>query len=255
MQPDAAVTGTVPELLLKAKLLAADLDLPIARPGQPYPLLLKYTHQGLELQAAGSSGTVRVDFTDGRASFRRRQQKKEMLVRAAGCKNGCRLHVADMTGGLGRDSFILAAAGCEVLAFEREPIIAALFADGLERARKNPETADITKRITLTQGDALDTLAEMIRDGQPIDVVYLDPMFPVRRKSALVKKELQLLQRLARTSNPDQLLGTALAFAAQRVVVKRPLKALPLTQRVPSHVLTGKTIRFDVYMIQAKNTG
>lgn len=254
MPPDAAVTATAPELLIKAEQLADELGLPLARPEQQPALLLRYTPKGLELQATDSSGTVRVDFTDGRAAFRRRQQKKEMLVRAVGCKAGLKLRVADMTGGLGRDSFILAAAGCEVLAFEREPIIAALFADGLERARRNPETAEIAEKITLTPGDASDTLTKMIRDGQPIDVVYLDPMFPLRRKSALVKKELQLLQRLARASNPDQLLGTGLAFAAQRVVVKRPLKAPVLTQRAPSHVVAGKTIRFDVYMIHNTRT-
>lgn len=250
-----AVSGSEPELMARAEQLAASLHLPMAGPGKHYPLLLRYTCRGLELQAAGSRGTVRVDFTDGRAAHRRRQQKKEMLVRAAGCKSGIESTVADMTGGLGRDSFILAAAGCKVLAFEREPVIAALFNDGLERARNNPEAADIAQKITLIAGDSTATLAEMITNGKSIDVIYLDPMFPARRKRALVKKELQLLQRLARPSDPEKLLAAALAAADKRVVVKRPLNASTLTRYAPSHALSGKTIRFDVYMIHDNHTG
>jgi len=253
MLPEIAVTSTEPVLLPKAEQLAADLGLPVAKDDKQYPQLLRYTHRGLELLAAKSTGTILVDFNDGRSTHRRRQQKKELLVRAAGCRTSTPFTVVDMTGGLGRDSFILAAAGCRVLTFEREPIIAALFADGLERARRHPKTAAIAQQITLTSGDALQALAKMTKAGQKIDVVYLDPMFPVRQKSALVKKEMQLLQRLARTSDPDQLLETALAAACKRVVVKRPLKAPSLTLRPPSHALTGKTIRFDVYMITEKN--
>ena len=255
MPPDIAVTSTEPELMPRAGRLAVDLGLPLARAGEQYPLLLRYTYKGLELQATGSSATVRVDFNDGRCAHRLRQQKKEMLVRAAGCRTGELLTVADMTGGLGRDSFILAAAGCRVLAFEREPVVAALFADGLKRARSHPETAEIAKQITLIPGDAVKGLTAMIPDSRKTDVVYLDPMFPDRQKSALVKKELQLLQKLARPSNPNQLLETALATAGKRVVVKRPRKADPLTKRMPSHALTGKTIRFDVYMLHEKHTG
>ncbi len=255
MLPEIAVTSTEPALQQKAEQLAADLELPMARAGKQYPLLLRYSPKGLELRAAGCTGTVLVDFNEVRFAHRRRQQKKELLVRAAGCKTGTPLTVVDMTGGLGRDSFILATAGCRVLAFEREPVIAALFSDGLERAQSNPETAAIAKHITLTPGDALEELAAMISTGKKADVVYLDPMFPVRKKSALVKKEMQLLQKLARTSDPDELMETALAAACSRVVVKRPLKAPPLTQRSPSHDLTGKTIRFDVYMIPMNHTG
>jgi len=89
----------------------------------------------------------------------------------------------------------------------------------------------------------------MQHTGQQVDVVYLDPMFPARRKSARVKKELQILQMLAVNSTPhEQLLEAALASAGNRVVVKRPRKAPPLTSRSPSHSLSGKTIRFDVYI-------
>ncbi|WP_446009381.1 class I SAM-dependent methyltransferase [Candidatus Electrothrix sp.] len=223
-------------------------------------LVLRVSSNGLELIKADDpklSGAVRVDFTTGRTAFRRKQQKKELLVRAVEGKGKTQLKIIDATGGLGRDSFLLAAAGHQVRIFERQPVIAALLADGLERAAEHPETAAICQQILLTMGDAVPALKAMqeIRAGEgeggkeSVDVVYLDPMFPERRKSALVKKELQLLQLLAEIEqSPEQLLTAALLVAEQRVVVKRPVKASFLTERSPSYSLSGKTVRFDVYL-------
>ncbi|MCI5132036.1 MAG: hypothetical protein D3904_11065 [Candidatus Electrothrix sp. EH2] len=225
-------------------------------------LLLKVTGKGLELLKSDDpemKGAVRVDFTAGRFAFRRKQRKKELLVRAVEGKGGkgqALLNVIDATGGLGRDSFLLAAAGHRVSIFERESIIATLLADGLERAAVHPETEAICARIRLIVGDAVPALEAMQAAGadqgggagEGVDVVYLDPMFPERRKAALVKKELQILQLLAeQDAAPERLLAAALKVAVQRVVVKRPLKAPCLTALPPSHSLSGKTIRFDVY--------
>ncbi|XOF32792.1 MAG: class I SAM-dependent methyltransferase [Candidatus Electrothrix sp. YB6] len=251
-----------PVLRTWAEQLALQLDLPLTYSHKmtgEYHLMLRVGEQGLELVKPADphlNGPVRVDFTAGRAAFRRKQQKKELLLRAAGCKKGVALNVIDATGGLGRDSFLLAAAGCRVQVFEQQPVIAALLAEGLERAAAHPETAAIAGRIRLTVGDAVTALQAMQADeegkgrtGKAVDVVYIDPMFPERKKSALVKKELQMLQMLAvPEAAPERLLAAALGTATNRVVVKRPLKAPFLTARSPSHSLAGKTVRFDVYM-------
>ncbi|WPD22271.1 MAG: class I SAM-dependent methyltransferase [Candidatus Electrothrix scaldis] len=254
-----------PGLVGKAEELAARLELPLTfEMSEESPLsgekretdrlVLRLSSEGLDLIKPDDrklSGVLRVDFTAGHAAFRRKQQKKELLVRAVGGKGGALLNIIDATGGLGRDSFLLAAAGHRVRIFEQQSVVAALLADGLERATAHPDTAEICTRIRLTTGDAvsvLEALQEQKR-GEPVDVVYLDPMFPERRKSALVKKELQILQLLAeQDAAPERLLAAALKVATQRVVVKRPLKAPHLTELVPSHSLAGKTVRFDVYL-------
>ncbi|RWX52530.1 16S rRNA (guanine1516-N2)-methyltransferase [Candidatus Electrothrix marina] len=271
------VQASCAELAGQAQEVAARLGLPIEPPEcssvhrvrsteQDNWLLLRVSVNGLELVKPDDpklSGAVRVDFTAGHAAYRRKQQKKELLVRAVsgkGGKGGASLNVIDATGGLGRDSFLLAAAGHRVHIFERQPVIAALLADGLARAAAHPETAEISRRIRLTVGDAVPALEVMqetgagekgedCEGGEGVDVVYLDPMFPERRKSALVKKELQLLQLLAHLdSSPEKLLESALEAATRRVVVKRPMKAPFLTDLSPSHSLSGKTVRFDVYL-------
>lgn len=79
------------------------------------------------------------------------------------------------------------------------------------------------------------------------DVVYLDPMFPARSKSAAVKKKFQLLHRLeSPCANEDVLMAAALAARPRKVVVKRPIKAPALAGVRPSYSLSGKAVRFDV---------
>ena len=253
LRPEIAVTCAAPELLAQAEELAKRLSLPLAEDGARHQLLLRCAAEGLELLKPDDPqlrGPLRVDFTAGAMDFRRKQPGKELLLRAVGCKIGRPLAVLDATGGLGRDSFLLAAAGCTVHVFEQEPVLATLLADGLERARQCPDTAAIAARIRMTAGDALPFLHDMRTQGQVVDAVYLDPMFPERRKSALVKKEAQLLQLLAQPASTaaEQELLTVARAVSHRVAVKRPAKAPFLGEAAPSHSLVGATVRFDVYL-------
>jgi 16S rRNA (guanine1516-N2)-methyltransferase len=254
-QSKIAVSYQEPNQKQAAEKLTAALKLPMAETDKKYQLLLNYTASGLELRKPNDprlTGSVQVNFTAGKEAFRRqqqKQQKQELLIRAVGCRPDQPPTVLDGTGGLGRDSFILATAGCRVLVHEQHPVVAALLADGLQRAAAHPATAAIASRISLTRTDTVHTLLQMEKNGQQVDVIYLDPMFPTRRKSALVKKELQMLQILTeKTADQDQLLPAALRVAACRVVVKRPCRAHSLNDLSPSHALTGKTVRFDVYV-------
>ena len=254
-QSKIAVSYQEPDLKQAAEELAAALNLPMVQAGSKYQLLLNYAASGLELRKPCDprmTGSIQVNFTTGKEAFRRerqKQQKQELLIRAVGYRPDQPPTVLDGTGGLGRDSFILAIAGCRVLVYEQHPVVAALLADGLQRAGVHPATAAIASRISLTRADTVHTLLQMEKNGQQVDVIYLDPMFPTRRKSALVKKELQMLQILTeKAADQDQLLPAALRVAANRVVVKRPSRAPSLNDLSPSHALTGKTVRFDVYV-------
>ncbi|NOZ11209.1 MAG: class I SAM-dependent methyltransferase [Gammaproteobacteria bacterium] len=155
--------------------------------------------------------------------------------------------VVDATAGLGQDSFLIAGYGPRVIAMERSPIVAALLNDGLRRGREqNAATARIVDRISLQQGDAQSLLPLL---QPPPDVVYIDPMFPPkRRKSALAKKEIRTLRTLVGDdSDAHKLLQVACAVARRRVVVKRPDHAPPLAPN-PTVSHKGKLVRYDVYV-------
>jgi 16S rRNA (guanine1516-N2)-methyltransferase len=216
-----------------------------------YDALLVASADGLSLQRTGRAapGPVSVDFGSARMRHRRGAGHNELLGRAVGVGKKPVLRVLDATAGLGRDSFVLADLGCQVLMSERVPLVSALLRSGLERARSSgdPWLQEVSGRMSLWEGEARDLPANRLSD---IDVVYLDPMFPERGKSAAVKKEMALFQSLLEGSgrDADQLLLWALDLGLARVVVKRPPRAGNLAGRQPSHAITGKSVRYDVYV-------
>lgn len=149
----------------------------------------------------------------------------------------------DATAGLGRDGFTLAALGAQVTLAERNPTLATLLTDARQRALADPATAEAAARTDVICLDARKLMAA----PATFDVVYLDPMYPGRGKTALAKKEMQLLREL--TGGDADADGLLLAAnARRRVVVKRPSSAPPLAGREPSFALAGTQARFDVYL-------
>ena len=213
---------------------------------EPTEPKLATTSEGLELVA--NRLHLRGDFS---ALVRRTSQQalaREPLIRAIRVKGvPGPITVVDATAGLGEDSFIIAASGANVIMFERDEKIAALTRDALERARADERTAAIASRMSLIAADSIAGLAAL--EGAP-NAVYLDPMFPEKRKAALTNKKLQLFRMLeAPCENEAELLEAALSAATKKVVVKRPAKGTYLADRKPSYTLAGKTIRFDVYTV------
>jgi len=233
----------------QAELLAARLAIPVVQDEKECDFLLAVTSGRLELRQTGghAPGPVFVDFTSGALRYRRQfgGGRKEALARAVGLKaNRCPI-VLDATAGLGRDSFILASLGCRVLLVERSAMVAALLEDGLARAARDPELCATLARMQIIQADCL-TLRHL--DPAP-EVIYLDPMYPHRSKSALVKKEMRLVRALVGDDNDAPLLlAWALRQEAARVVVKRPQGAPTLGKAKPSAVIPGKNSRFDIYL-------
>lgn len=198
--------------------------------------------EGLAL--VGDGMVLRADFTRLLPRLRPDRLGRELLVRAARVRGVEGPTVIDATAGLGEDSLLLAAAGFRVTMFEKDPAIAALLRDALERAAATEELAGVVARMELVEGDSVEGLSSL---GFSPDVVFLDPMFPERTKSAAVKKKFQLLHHLERPcDNEDELLGAALAVRPRRVVIKRPPKGPFLAGAKPSHSIAGKAVRYDV---------
>lgn len=254
---NVAVAAETPEQQEKATTLAKELKIPLTKPGSTnHSLLLVVTKNRLELRQTGQKapGPIWVNFTGGKTDYRRRRGggRKQTLVRAVGIKGKHNTTVLDGTGGLGQDSFVLACQGCKVEIIERNPVIASLLEDGLRRAIDDPDIGNIVeKRMALLRGDSLTELAKFSDNRRP-EVVYLDPMYPHRSKSALVKKEMRILRTLVGDDEDSaNLLPAALMTASKRVVVKRPAYAPPLTGPKQDIIFKTKNNRFDVYLIKA----
>jgi 16S rRNA G966 N2-methylase RsmD len=217
-----------------------------------------------------------------------KRKGNDLLTKAV---SPCNCHVVDLTAGWGQDAwqFIQAGKATYVTMVERNPIVATLVRDGLRRLSIAQSSNNI---LHLREGDGIQVATEMMTtrqnttttttDDHPlppaVDIVYLDPMFPTRTKSAAVKKPMQILHALLDTQNENSssatendnvlqqrllqeqtLLQTALRLAHQRVVVKRPIHAPYLGTTTsgtettttypykPSYQIHGSINRWDVY--------
>ena len=201
-------------------------------------------------------GPIRVDFNNGANSHRRRfgGGNGQAIAKAVGVSGRFFPSVLDLTAGLGGDAFVLASLGCDVRLFERNAIIACLLRDGIERAiyagRDDPELGDVMGRLKFLECDSADAIKSLTEEGRP-DVIYLDPMFPHRKKSAKVKKEMQAFQNIVGgDEDADSLLKLAIDCARYRVVVKRSTHAEFLADLPPTYSLTGKSTRFDIFALR-----
>ena len=230
------------------------LRLRLAEVEFPAPFALVLTDTRLELRKLDEPklGAVYVDFVDGAVAHRRKfgGGRGQSIAKAVGLKSGAMPTVVDATAGLGRDAFVLASLGCKVTLIERSPVVAALLQDGLARAAQDPEIGPwVSERMHLLQGPAVDNLLAL---SERPEVIYLDPMFPHKQKSALVKKEMRVFQSLVGPDlDADALLPAALRMADKRVVVKRPDYAGWLNEHKPSMAIETKSNRFDVYVMAA----
>ncbi len=212
-------------------------------------IMLCLSSSGLSLQKGNMS--LHCDFQDMLSRIKPGELQSELLVKAAKIKSSnssvsTSLTAIDATAGLGQDSFLLAAAGFSVHMYEQDPIIAALLRDALQQANHNPNLFPITQRMHLYEKNSILALQTITETP---DVIYLDPMFPARTKSAAVKKKFQLLHELEQPcENEEVLLQAAEALHPRKIVVKRMLKGPYLAQKKPSYSLKGKSIRYDCYV-------
>jgi len=248
----AILTG-VEELISHNLALAEEFGLPVASKfdvmDRRFDFYLYYDEKGLSLHSNldQALGAVRVDF-DNTALNRRSKDalSHQNLIKAVGLKQN--LSVLDAMTGLGSDAFLLARAGCRVTMLERNEIVFSLLRDGLFRGGKGlPETRAAVAKMMLLKGDFLEKNDEL---GN-FDVVYIDPMFPIKRNTARSKKPMYLLQQLlGETQEETDLLSLALSKARDRVVVKRAKRSPNYNNRKPDINFKGTSSRYDVYLVR-----
>lgn len=261
-----------------AEALAAHLKTTLLHTTPDAPVWLSVDAAGLSLTDGDQA--MRGDFTKLQKRLQYHNLTHELLVKATKVKGRENLRVIDATAGMGEDSLLLAAAGCEVTLYEQDPVIAALLQDTMRRALEEAALHEIVMRMQLVEGDSIGHLRRLgeaatgsdVQEGdvghdcstltasaaatsdadtalKRPDVIYLDPMFPERQKSGLVKKKFQLIHYLeAPAENEEALMQAAIDARPFKIVVKRPAKGPYLAGLKPSYSLEGKAIRYDCYV-------
>lgn len=210
---------------------ASDAEEPLAEiERSPY---LRLNGDGLELVDRRFSGgfCLKAEEVD------RHAKSTSFLCRAAGVI-GVEFRVLDMFAGFGVDGLAL-ARHADVTLVEQNPIAFVLLREFADR---------LGIRADIRLGDGPEELSKAITSAY--EVVYLDPMFPIRNKKALPNRGMQHLRALD-VSEPyseagvTNLIELARGCALDRVVLKRRLRDPQIGK--PNFSLKGRTVRFDVY--------
>jgi 16S rRNA (guanine1516-N2)-methyltransferase len=170
--------------------------------------------------------------------------RKGVFNQAIGRKS---LTIIDATGGMGSDSLLMCLQGYRVTTLERNTVLALLLDDAfgyLGRSVWAQKHAVLAPEVV--QADSIAWFKNRRVDA---DCIYLDPMFPAKRKaSAEANKSIRLMQDISGVAdNSAELLQAALATGVSRVVVKRPHYAMPVSG-TPSDSFKGKLVRYDLYL-------
>jgi len=244
-----SVSAASNNLIEPAKQLANKLSLPFSVLNKNQ-IQLVMTPQHIEIRAPDLGNPIFIDFVAGKNAHRRQfgGGRGQPLAKAIGLKKGATPTIIDATAGFARDAFVLANLGCQITLIERNPLIASLIEDALNRAKGDDDISDVMLRMSLINHDAIDYLNNLDHQQQP-DVIYIDPMYPSRDKTALVKKDMRLLHQLAGVdTDSKQLLTTAQKKALKRVVVKRPKSAPFVGDQKPTISIESKNTRYDIYL-------
>ena len=243
--------------LEEARALADHLKVPFTADVQAVSeakLFLRFSREGLSLEDGDL--VLLGDFTQMLPRLMQGRLGGELLVKASKIKGNRNSDpegapvIVDATAGMGEDSLLLAAAGFRVIMVEYDPVIAALLRDTLRRASHHPELGPVVARMEVIEGNSLEILPSL--PLQP-DVVFLDPMFPERQKTGLIKKKFQLLQQLEKPCcDEEELLRAAMEAGPVKIVIKRPLKGPFLAGVKPDFSNPGKAIRYDCILPQNK---
>ena len=260
-----AVWAASEELQITAQDIAMQLQCPIIPTPQAFSNLQQTSFQfvlaampnpicgyQLELYDLSQKNTkLLIDYSSGEIAYRAQHAsgRRQALGKAIGLKPGYSPGVVDATAGLGRDAFIMANLGCTVRMIERSPVMVYLLADALRRAEYDEQLKHwINQRLKLISGDARVQIPLLCTEFET-DVIYIDPMYPPRTKTALVKKEMRFIQAIVGADiDSADLLSFSLDYARKRVVIKRPASASPVEGPKPTHTIESKNTRYDVYV-------
>ena len=194
---------------------------------------------------------LKIDFLRDHLHYQRKSHrgKQEIIAKALGAAKGIK-QVIDLTCGLAEDAFFLAQIGFSVKALERcEPIYKVLIASYNKAKLEEPEHPALS-RLEIHFENSVDFLkSPTFLQAEPAAwALYLDPMFPEKKKTALPRKEMQIFRSIV---GPDldsaELFEAAMQSGAARVVVKRPIRAEAVAPGV-IHTFEGNTVRYDLYV-------
>lgn len=209
-----------------------------------------------------------IDFVNDHRNYNKKKMglRNEIISKAMGAgRHGHK--ILDLSAGLGIDSVFLYQLGYQVLGLERHPLIYISLRTALENYYINFLKINEDPKNQLIDDMKLDfrfiSAADFLNlnndtECTDFNIIYFDPMFPEKIKSALPRQEMVFFRNLVGADldasfiieNYIELVKSQKNQIQKRIVIKRPIKAPLLIKQKPESQFFGKLIRFDIYGVK-----
>ncbi len=159
------------------------------------------------------------------------------LAKALGVKKGKpRPKVLDATAGTLKDTMLILAMECPVLACERSPFAQTLIVNALKQIDEIPELEFCPMPAQ-----------ELVQKRDDFDTIYFDPMYEQKNDKAAPRKEMRIFRELISADLDAKDCAELLKETKKRLVIKRSSKASPLLAG-SSMSFGQKSTIYDVYL-------
>ena len=207
----------------------------------------QYDKDGLSFvgDSSNSRSLLHVDFLKGKLGWRLKRAQHEGNLKKALGKKDKKLFIFDATAGLLSDTMIFLSLGHKVVAVEQSKILFCLVNDAIQRARD--------KIPYLNNLEFLNDNSQLVykKQDKVFDVIYLDPMYPIIKKSTKKRGSInnikQILEIENLASDEEEIIDIFMKYNYKKIIVKRPLKSEKKYSNI-NYQVKGKTTRFDIYI-------
>ena len=207
----------------------------------------EYDKDGLSFVGDSSNprSLLHVDFLKGKLGWRLKRAQHEGNLKKALGKKDKKLFIFDATAGLLSDTMIFLSLGHKVVAVEQSKILFCLVNDAIQRAR------DKIPYLNNLQFLNDNSLLAYKKQNKVFDAIYLDPMYPIIKKSIKKRGSInnikQILEIENLVSDEKEIIDIFMKFNYKKIIVKRPLKSEKKYSNI-NYQVKGKTTRFDIYI-------
>ena len=208
---------------------------------------LFYDEDGLSYikDASNPRKRLHVDFLKGKLAWRVKRSQHEGNIKKALGKHKRTLSIFDATAGLLFDSMIFLSLGHKVVALEQSKIIYSLVKDALDRADNKISYLKNLKFINE------DSITFYKKNYEKFDVIYLDPMYPMIKKSTKKKGNIEHIKKILEYEGlkreDSEIIEEFLKCKFKKIILKRPLKSKKTYSNI-NYQVKGKTTKFDIYL-------
>ena len=189
-----------------------------------------------------------IDFLDKKLAKKIANKKQNLLFKTFVSQKSQEknLTILDMTAGLGKDSFMLASFGFNVLGCEQNSCVY----KALKNAKEELDKIDfaVAKRLNFLEVNSFEFLK---KTTDVFDYIYFDPMFDAINDKTKAKKQMQFLRELTKTDNHEKQIVQSFNLARKKcakfVIFKRHKRDNYFAKEHHS-VLLANSVRFERYL-------